>query len=208
MSVGPGDSLPMGDEEFNEDEIDWEELMSELEEGPTFRVTIAGPRLTLIRWFPSLIPRNCPAGNLFRPREQAGVTIADLTVEQAEAGRELSVTYLVDGGGVAAERLLIRWAGLVGYTRVWLPDRVVEPATPTALGRARVECPSCGADWEDSSAEFWAQVHSDGHFPNSCPLCAGDLPQWWLVPARAKRRRGPARGASATARPEAARRSR
>ena len=82
-----------------------------------------------------------------------------------------------------AEDALLRWAPTAGYRRVWLPERVVTFDGPPPLGQARVDCPSCGARWEDGSANFWDRVLSDGCFPGRCPACGGSLPEWSVITA-------------------------
>lgn len=162
-------------------------------ETPDFRATIRAGRLTVIAWSPCLFGEG-PNGKLVRDRAADGVTIADLRLV-GEGPRELIVSYLAVADRARADRLLIGWARAVGHARVWLPDRVVALEPDCPLGAARVRCPTCGADWEDSGADFWAQVRRLGQFPNICPICHGDLPQWrWRPTARdATRRRRPRR---------------
>ena len=80
-------------------------------------------------------------------------------------------------------RRLIRWAGVVGYRRLWFPDGVVELEAPDGLPTAQVVCPTCTARWADSSAPFWEMVREFGHFPGYCSACGGSLPEW-EVPRR------------------------
>src|SRR3954471_18876070 len=95
--------------------------MSEHEQ-PDFRATVAGARVTVIPWMPALVCCG-PMAGLLRERERAGVTIADLTRVN---DRELVARVLARGGARRAENALVRWAGAAGYTRLWLPSRVVE----------------------------------------------------------------------------------
>ena len=55
---------------------------------------------------------------------------------------------------------LAKWAAVVGYKRLWMPGRVVELAEPEELLAARVECPTCGSEWADSSPSFWQMTVS------------------------------------------------
>jgi hypothetical protein len=77
-----------------------------------------------------------------------------------------------------AEETLLRWAPTAGYRRVWLPGRVVTFDEVASLARAVVDCPGCGAHWEDESPSFWERVRADGWFPGRCPACGGSLPEW------------------------------
>ena len=44
-----------------------------------------------------------------------------------------------------------------------------------------LECPTCGARWEDGCDSFWEGVRADGWFPGRCPACGGSLPEWWVT---------------------------
>jgi hypothetical protein len=63
-----------------------------------------------------------------------------------------------------AEEAILRWAPNAGHTRVWLPERVVAFEAPAPLGRAIVDCPGCGARWEDGSTKLWERVRANGRF--------------------------------------------
>jgi hypothetical protein len=153
---------------------------------PDFRLTIRGRRLSVEPWAPYLLTGG-PNGKLVRDRAGAGVTIADLWVT-GEDSRELVVTYLAVADRQRADRKLIRWAESVGHRRLWLPDRLVQLDTARPLGVARVDCPTCGARWEDSSPDFWHSVRTSGRFPTICVICHGDLPQWGWRPGPARHR--------------------
>ena len=103
--------------------------------------------MTLNRWSPTLFGHGPePAG--FKTLKAA---LADLQI----AGDELIVTPVPRAPwDTQAEDALLRWAPTAGYRRVWLPERVVTFDGPPPLGQARVDCPSCGARWEDGSANF------------------------------------------------------
>jgi hypothetical protein len=143
---------------------------------PTCRATIRKGVVTLNRWSPTLFGHGPePAG--FKTLKAA---LADLQI----AGDELIVTPVPRAPWDAhAEHALLRWAPTAGYRRVWLPERVVTFDGPPPLGQARVDCPSCGARWEDGSANFWDRVLSDGRFPGRCPACGGSLPEWSVITA-------------------------
>jgi hypothetical protein len=131
---------------------------------PMCRATIRDGSLTLNSWAPDLF-RSVDAPQ--------GTVLADLT---ALSPGELLVEWV--GGGEAADAVLA-WARLVGYTRVWLPDDVVDfEDTLVALAEAEVECPTCGMCWANSSPDFWATVRRSGYFPPTCPACNGSLPEW------------------------------
>lgn len=101
-----------------------------------------------------------------------GAAIADLT--RLGPG-EILVEWI---NGEDADALL-EWAQLVGHTRVWLPDRLVDlELTLVPEGRAEVECPTCGAHWSEGEPRFWANVRRWGYFPSFCLGCGGSLPEW------------------------------
>ena len=168
------DFFPFGDAEPDPDEPPGH---------PTYRATIVGERITVIHWVPFLA-----SGPLHRPilreREQAGVTIADLTVLGEGTDRELVVKFLARGGGDPVRRKLSRWAAETGHRRIWFPDRVVELKPPSRFGTAATTCSNCGLTYREDEPEFWAMVRENGTFPTYCLVCGGDLPQWT---ARSKR---------------------
>jgi hypothetical protein len=133
---------------------------------PMCRVTIRDDVLTLNRWRPGLL-------DVVEP--PPGVALADVTLLSPG---ELLVEWVA--GGSAPEALLA-WAELVGYSRVWLPDQVVDfPDSLVPVGEAEVECPTCGITWTDCSPDFWAGVRRYRYFPGSCLACNGSLPEWQL----------------------------
>lgn len=165
-----------------------EELEAELNMGipqPTFRATVSEGRIRLVGSSLNLSEADEPLGTMFDEVERAGVTIADLShsVDQgSDTGPELTVTFLAEGDP-RAEETLVEWAALIGYQRVWFPDRVamVDPGPPFRR-KARVRCPACRHGWSGRGRQFWLAVRQRRAFPVICPLCGGDLPQWKLVP--------------------------
>jgi hypothetical protein len=119
-----------------------------------------------------------------------GVVLVDLR-HAGEDDEELVATVPPNAPPVdrAARRVLSEWAALVGYRRLWLPDRVIELDPPPPVGSASVRCPTCTSVWSDSSAGFWATVRRNGHFPGYCPACGGSLPEWRPAPAAPRSRR-------------------
>jgi len=117
-----------------------------------------------------------------------GVAIVDLRFT-GEDDDELVATVPPNAPRLdrAARRVLADWAALVGYRRLWLPDRVVELEPPPPVGAASVRCPTCTSVWADDSARFWTVVRESGHFPGFCPACGGSLPEWRLAPGAAPR---------------------
>ena len=163
-----------------------EELEAEIKIGvpqPTFRATIQGERIQLISSGLSLAEADNPLGTLFEGVERAGVTIADLFDSGDEGSeRELTVTFLAEGDP-RAEETLTEWAALVGFRRIWFPDRVAEVAEgPVLSSKAAVDCPSCRHRWSGGGRDFWLEVTERRAFPVMCPVCGSDLPQWKLVP--------------------------
>jgi hypothetical protein len=139
---------------------------------PACRATVRDGRLTLNRWTPGLRDGG-PERSGFRTLRAA---LADLHID----GEELVVSPVERAPWPAdADAVVIRWAACVGYRRVWLRDRVVDlGAVLPPLGRAAVDCPTCGAHWEDGSVAFWEGVRRAGAFPGRCLACGGSLPEW------------------------------
>jgi hypothetical protein len=82
--------------------------------------------------------------------------------------------------------VLLAWARLVGYRRVWLPGRVADLDGELAqAAAATADCPTCGAHWEDATFGFWEGVRAAGWFPATCLACGGSLPEWSLAGAGA-----------------------
>jgi hypothetical protein len=143
---------------------------------PFLRATITQDRITLnppLRGTITGGPASMTLGRL------EGVVLVDLR-HAGEDDDELvaSVPTNAPPMTAAARRTLTRWAALVGYRRLWLPDRVLELDPPGSRRTAAVECPTCTATWSDGSDSFWATVHANGHFPGYCPACGGSLPEW------------------------------
>lgn len=57
-------------------------------------------------------------------------------------------------------------------------ERVVSLDELAPFGPVAVECPTCGARWEDGALGFWEHVRRDGWFPGACLACGGSLPEW------------------------------
>jgi hypothetical protein len=144
-------------------------------DAPICRATIRAGRVTLNAWAPGLLGAGPePAG--FRTIDAA---LADLRID----GDELIVTPVPrTPWDEHAEAAILRWAPAAGYRRVWLPGRVVSFDQAAPLGHAAVDCPTCGARWEDASTGFWERVRSAGWFPGRCPACGGSLPEWSVCP--------------------------
>jgi hypothetical protein len=140
------------------------------------RATIADGRITLNPPLGGLILGGPASMTLARLE---GVAIVDLR-KVGEDDDELVATVPPNAPplGAAARRVLADWAALVGYGRLWLPDRVVDLEPPPPVGRASVRCPTCTSVWTDSSEAFWSRVRASGHFPGFCPACGGSLPEW------------------------------
>ena len=143
---------------------------------PFVRATIQHGTLTLNPWTPGLIDGG-PMGMVL---DGARSALADLVV--IAEGEELIVQPVPRARWDADdEDAVLAWAAAVGYRRVWLPSRVVEPSALAESVRAGVTCPTCGLRWEDETPEFWASVREDGHFPGWCRACGGSLPEWSFV---------------------------
>ena len=147
---------------------------------PFVRACIRKGQITLNRWSPALITGGPAAMQIGRVR----ASLVDLYVTESDEliAEPVSGSSLGDAEG----EMLIEWARSVGYERIWLPDNVVElDANPADVGLARVNCRTCGARWEDASADFWLKVRDNGYFPGSCPACGDSLPEWTVEAATA-----------------------
>lgn len=139
---------------------------------PFCRACIRGGRVTLNAWTPRLI-RGGPAAMQMRSVKAA---LVDLFVVNED---ELIVKPVARSRFTAEDAEAITdWARRVGYSRVWLPDDVINLSGEPAGGNAKVRCRSCGARWEDCTHDFWLRVRESGHFPGSCPACGDSLPEW------------------------------
>jgi hypothetical protein len=139
---------------------------------PACRAAIRGEQIILNRWSRSLLSGG---------PERAGMRTIDVALADLRLlGDELIVTPVPRAPWIAdAEATLLAWSAVVGYRRVWLPERVVDLGGELApLARASVRCPTCGASWEDETVVFWERVRRDGWFPGLCLACGGSLPEW------------------------------
>jgi hypothetical protein len=139
---------------------------------PSHRAAIRDGRITLNRWNPALLSGG-PA--------RAGMATIDAALADLRLlDDELVVCPVAHvAWSAAAEAALLTWARVVGYRRVWLPGSVVDLAGDLAvMTTARVQCPTCGASWEDDTVVFWERVRDHGWFPGLCLACGGSLPEW------------------------------
>ena len=148
---------------------------------PTCRATIRDGRLTLNAWTPGLLGQG-PEPSGFRTIRAA---LADLTL--LDAGELLVVPVPRVPWTPGDEDVVLAWAQLAGHARVWLPGRVVTFDAPAPVGHVGVDCPTCGAHWEDAEPSFWEHVRRNGWFPGTCLACGGSLPEWSMTaPATAE----------------------
>jgi hypothetical protein len=148
------------------------DLVSVDTETPTCRATIRDGQLTLNPWSPTLL------GDGPEPSAFQTITAALADVTMLDDDELIVVPVPRTPWTSSAEEVVLRWAPAVGWRRVWLPGRVVTFDQPAPLGRALVDCPGCGARWEDESPRFWERVRSRGWFPPRCLACSGSLPEW------------------------------
>src|SRR4051794_5084321 len=123
---------------------------------PDFRLTVRRDRVLAIDWHPFLVSGG-PMTAMLHSRGRAGVAIA--------------------GDRPKVRAAITRWAGDVGYRRLWLPGEIVElPGPAEALAETR--CSGCAIRLSADGPDFWDHVREAGRFPAACPLCGADLPQW------------------------------
>ena len=165
--------------------------MTDEQQLPWCRATIAGSTVTLNPWSPTLI-RGGPLAMTLDRLEASGVVLVDLYADGEPGDEELTVRYVSHSPrSEEAEDTLVAWAQTVGYRRIWLPDRVLdlEPAE-AEVGVAETRCPTCRLEWRDDTVEFWGSVRSACAFPGYCMACGGSLPEWQVVPAEVPARSG------------------
>jgi hypothetical protein len=140
-------------------------------ETPNCRATIRDGHLTLNPWRPALLG--------YGPEPAAFQTITAALADITMLDDELIVVPVPrTPWNASAEEVVLSWAPAAGWRRIWLPRRVVTFDNPAPLGRALVDCASCGARWEDESARFWERVRARRWFPPTCLACGGSLPEW------------------------------
>ena len=136
--------------------------------------------LTLVPWNPGL-PQEVPEA-VRRELGDEGIAIADLHVlVYDEEAREISVDFCFDPPAEvrgSAEAVIREWAGAAGYTRVWLPDGVIDLDPVAAPQAVRSACRVCGQERMLEDPRWWANVRTYGRFPDYCSLCGSRLPQW------------------------------
>ncbi len=149
---------------------------------PTCRATIRDGHVTLNAWTPGLRGRG-PEPSGFR-----SITAALCDLEMLGDGELLVRPVPRIPWTSAAEGALLEWAALAGYRRVWLPGRLVQfdDAAPP-IAHAAVDCPTCGAHWEDAELSFWENVRRCGWFPGTCLACGGSLPEWSVAAGERRR---------------------
>jgi hypothetical protein len=147
---------------------------------PDYRATLVEDRLRLIPWSPMLLG-SCGQGNGLR-QVSGGPQLVDLTVVRNDElqTHELLVTELASAPDRRLRGVIISWASLLGYERIWFSDDVVtlDPAAAGAIELAAADCPTCAARWSDDCPEFWLSARHYGVFPLWCRICGHPLPQW------------------------------
>ena len=143
---------------------------------PDFRLTVRRDTVLAIDWHPFLVSGG-PMTAMLHSRGRAGVAIADLTVIHDDETAAEAVVRFLTGDRPKVRAAITRWAGDVGYRRLWLPGEIVElPGPAEALAETR--CSGCAIRLSDDGPDFWDHVREAGRFPAACPLCGADLPQW------------------------------
>jgi hypothetical protein len=81
----------------------------------------------VLDWMPYMPPAGGPMSEIVRRRAADGVLIANLYVIENDDSPELIVEPVSQlTVGASQRRLLLRWAQVCGYRRVWLTDRLIE----------------------------------------------------------------------------------
>ena len=139
---------------------------------PTCRATIRDGLVTLNRWTPGAV----------RPRSRAGGLPHDHRRARRPPGRGRRADRHARPAHAVGRRRRGRDPALGADRR--LPPRLAPAPRRRRSTRwrrsasPRVDCPACGARWEDGSDSFWERVRADGWFPGRCPACGGSLPEW------------------------------
>src|SRR5687767_9897928 len=134
---------------------------AEQQSQPWCRATIVDGTVTLNPWTPYLV-RGGPGAMALEGLAAHGVVLLDLFAEGEPGDEELTARYVCRSPRSAeAEEALTAWAALVGYRRIWLPDRVLD-LDPAAcdVGLAEARCPTCRLEWRDETPDFWTGVRA------------------------------------------------
>ena len=137
---------------------------------PFARACIRGGRVTLNPWNPRMIRGGPMAMHMRRVR----AALVDLfVVEETELIAEPVSRSRFEPEHIEA---LVAWARSVGYSRIWLPDEVLDLRGEPAGGTARVLCRSCGVRWEDESTASGCRCGSRATSPATAPPAAARCP--------------------------------
>jgi len=146
---------------------------------PDLRATVRGEQLVITDWGNQLAG---PAGLRVRSTgdsDQPAPTIVDLAALGDEREELMVMHYDERQDLEEVERVIVRWAGQVGYRRVWLAESVVEVEFPKSETlSAHFRCPTCSAELSGDSADFWLAVRRARMFPPFCLTCGVESPQW------------------------------
>lgn len=146
---------------------------------PNLRATIKGEQLFVTDWGTQLAGPGVLRARPASEGDQPTPAIVDLA-SLGEGNEELMVMHYDDRQDLEeVERVIVRWAGQVGYRRVWLAESVVAVDFPdSGIPSAHFRCPTCSAELSGDGADFWIAVRRMKMFPPFCLTCGVEAPQW------------------------------
>lgn len=168
--------IPMEDDFETDDDLE----LQDRREAPDYRMLIRGRSLVFSEWHPGLLGSHQVASTLER-RGGARPFLADAVLDDRGGafGWELIVMPLAGRLTRKRRELIMNWARLTGYRRLWLEPEIVEfEALADPAQQAAVSCAWCGSRWCGRGQDFWATVWERHRFPRTCRLCGCRLIEW------------------------------
>ncbi len=147
---------------------------------PFFRATYVDGRLSMVVRHQHFPDHSFPWAKPLLDYPDSKTVIADLTIVRKDGGLELIVEELARAGRPDFKMMLIRWAELLGYKRIWIGLDVLDLADEKLSWDTRVttKCLGCHTEWRADQTGFWMRAREAGAFPNVCALCGQVLPVW------------------------------
>jgi len=146
---------------------------------PSLRATIRGEQLFITDWGTQLAGPGALKARSIPEGDQPAPAIVDLA-PLGDENEELMVMHYDERQDLdEVERVIVRWAGQVGYRRVWLAKSVLDVDFPeSGIPSAHFRCPTCSAELSGDGADFWIAVRKMKMFPPFCLTCGVEAPQW------------------------------